>query len=283
MVVAVAHLFRHGQRSPYPPPLSESAAGPSIWTSRLSPPAESWNLTASAFDAQHLTPHGAALLRHLGQYLAVDYRYPDPCAADVTLIADGTSFRDVQSARAFAGGFFGRRSCSAARAAAIVEATAAAQPLLLPLVSDDVEAGCAGPSEADVLRSFGGDVDALAAAYKPQIDRVGSLLGCCSAEVCDRHGLGRRNCSLSDLPHTFHPGRYYSYFDGALSIAGYYADAWMLQAVSGVEPFAWGELTLSELSELYRVHQRVMWLGASLNASRGAARRLAHALCSSDS
>ena len=158
MVVAVAHLFRHGQRSPYPPPLSESAAGPSIWTSRLSPPAESWNLTASAFDAQHLTPHGAALLRHLGQYLAVDYRYPDPCAADVTLIADGTSFRDVQSARAFAGGFFGRRSCSAARAAAIVEATAAAQPLLLPLVSDDVEAGCAGPSEADVLRSFGGDV-----------------------------------------------------------------------------------------------------------------------------
>ncbi|EOD29376.1 hypothetical protein EMIHUDRAFT_204024 [Emiliania huxleyi CCMP1516] len=27
-------------------------------------------------------------------------------------------------------------------------------------------------------------------------------------------------------------------------------------AVSGVEPFAWGELTLSELSELYRVHQR---------------------------
>jgi len=50
-----------------------------------------------------------------------------------------------------------------------------------------------------------------------------------------------------------------------------------------VEPFAWGELTLSELSELYRVHQRVMWLGASLNASRGAARRLAHALCSSDS
>ena len=113
MVVAVAHLFRHGQRSPYPPPLSESAAGPSIWTSRPSPPAESWNLTASAFAAQHLTPHGAALLRHLGEYLAVDYRYPDPCAADVTLIADGTSFRDVQSARAFAGGFFGRRSCSA--------------------------------------------------------------------------------------------------------------------------------------------------------------------------
>ena len=84
------------------------------------------------------------------------FQYPTERANWVN--ADGTSFRDVQSARAFAGGFFGRRSCSAARAAAIVEATAAAQPLLLPLVSDDVEAGCAGPSEADVLRSFGGDV-----------------------------------------------------------------------------------------------------------------------------
>lgn len=49
----------------------------------------------------------------------------------------------------------------------------------------------------------------------------------------------------------------------------------MPQALSGLTPFAWGEVTVSELVRLNRLHQRLMWLGSTLPSARAFA---SHAL-----
>ena len=157
------------------------------------------------------------------------------------LIADGTSRRDIQSARSFADGFF-PAECADARKAAIVAPTEEVLPGLLPVVSDEAELGCSGPTEHDLRLTFGGQFDALTAAYDRQIRRVGEILGCCSPRVCAVHGPAERACELSELRYEY-TGHFWSYFDGPLAVAGYYADAWMLQALSGLEPFAWGNNT----------------------------------------
>jgi hypothetical protein len=264
VLVASAMVFRHGQRSPYPPPGGDSAAGTTAYSSRPMPSASMWNMTQAAFDEHWLTPHGHALMHHLGQFYA--HTLNASCDIVATLIADGTSHRDVESAEEFAAGFF-LETCSAERVAQVVAATES-DPVLIAVADDRQDAGCNGPDEDVVRRSFGGDVDALTAAYRTQIDRVSDLIGCCAASVCEAHGLAAgANCTLADLPYEFDPHRWWNFYGGPLGIAGYYSDAFVLQATSGLE-YAWGELNLADLADLNRLHQRAMWLGATHNSSR---------------
>lgn len=220
-------VFRHGQRSPYPPPHATSAAGSSPWASRQMPSIAAWNMTPEAFNDQWLTAHGKAQLRHMGQWFSQSLNVSSCDAHRAMLVADGSSFRDVQSARAFAAGFF-PAACSAAQAAQIIVATEDSHPMLHPLANDHANTGCAEPTEKEIELSFGGNVAALTAIMRPEIERVGSLIGCCSPAVCAAHGLGARNCSLIELPTTF-SGHYWSYYDGPLSVAAYYSNTFMLQ------------------------------------------------------
>ena len=112
-VVASFMVFRHGQRSPYPPPLGSSAANATPWSSRSLPSAADWNMSEYAFQHQHLNPHGVLLLHHLGEYHA-SVLGGDLCDIDAVLVADGTSDRDIRSAEAFARGLF-PPACVAAR------------------------------------------------------------------------------------------------------------------------------------------------------------------------
>lgn len=315
MVLEAALLvFRHGQRSPYPWPGGDSAAGPSQWTTRPMPSISAWNMTDEAFNNQWLSPHGKLLLNHMGAWFGQYFQDVNSCDDNqVVLVADGSSFRDIQSAQNFAAGFF-PASCSAIRAAEVIATTESTFPLLYPLANDHADTGCDGPSEEQLELTYGGDVQALTSAYRPLIDRVGQLIGCCSPTVCAQYGLGRVNCSLSSLPTSF-AGHYWRYYNGPLAVAAYFSDAFMLQAVSGLEPYAWGvratwhpppplksatwhskqltcqaahscrspthlacacqELSQAELTQLYRLHQRVMWLGSSIASARAYA---SHAL-----
>ena len=271
--VAAIHLYRHGQRSPYPPPHESSAAGYNQWSTRELPSAAAWNMTPTDFNRNLLTPNGHALMRHMGEFIARSMG-GDPCSLHALLVADGLSQRDLQSAQEFAAGMF-PTECVAARTADIVAATPSSSPLLAPVVLDHaVIEGCSGPDEDEVRANFGGDVAALTNALRRPIERVGTLIGCCSASVCAQHSLGP-NCTLSELPATFQRTHYWEYFDGPLAVAGYFAEAFVLQATSGLEPFAWGEVPLDELAQLYRVHERMMWLGSGRNSSRAYA---SHAL-----
>ena len=100
-VAAAIHLYRHGQRSPYPPPHESSAAGDNRWSTRPLPTAAEWNMTPTDFNRNLLTPNGHALMRHMGEFIARSMG-GDPCSLHALLVADGLSQRDLQSAQEFA-------------------------------------------------------------------------------------------------------------------------------------------------------------------------------------
>ncbi|KAL3919711.1 MAG: hypothetical protein SGPRY_005531 [Prymnesium sp.] len=263
-MVAVVSMARHGQRSPYPPPEGSSAAGLNMWSPRPFPSPAAWNMSREEFDYQLLTPNGKRLPFHLGEFQALRFS-GSTCDLRASLIAD-SSIRDVQTAQYFAAGFF-PESCVHDRSSDILIANKSAYPHIHAAVNDHTFAGCAGPDAAQIALSYGGDYEAMARAYAPQIERISSIIGCCSVQVCSSRNLPP-NCSLADLHHSYDGLYYRGFYDGPLSVAGYFSGVFMLQAVSGLRPFAWGELSLEEVVDLYRVHQRVMWLGSQLNSSR---------------
>ncbi|KAL1507681.1 hypothetical protein AB1Y20_007295 [Prymnesium parvum] len=262
-LVALVALIRHGQRAPYPPPDGDSAADPNKWSPRSFPGPAAWNMSAEAFAAQLLTPRGKQLQLHLGGYFASRLE-GSACDSRVSLIAD-SSVRDVESATHFARGFFPPECAS--RVARLIVANASSDPPLLPVVNDHAFAGCAGPSASEVELSYGGQYDAMVQAYAPQIRRLSALIRCCSPALCASYAASP-NCTLADLPHAYSGVYFDGFYTGPLAVAGYFSNAFMLQVLSDVAPYAWGEASLDELVELYQVHQRVMWLGAQLNSSR---------------
>ena len=167
-------VFRHGQRPPYPLPHDSSAAGPSIWSTRPFPSAAEWGMTVDDFAHQMLTPNGKQQLTNLGAYMAA--QLGDPCSLAVTLVADDSA-RDLQSADYFASGFLPPacsgvpvRVCNTTETEAIGSSNAAAVQ-------------CAGPDEAEVRELFGANFDALTELYRPQMQQLGEITGCCSAEA----------------------------------------------------------------------------------------------------
>ena len=211
MLVASVNVFRHGQRSPYPPPNGSSAAGPSVWSKRALPSAAAWNMTPDAFATQQLSPNGEALMWHTGQHVATTLANGSAaqlCSLSVSFIADGKSARDVASAEAFARGFF-PEACRSTGATRIVAPNSSHLPSLLPIANDHATTGpyCAGPTEEEVSLSIGGQLDAITEAFRPQIDRISAVLGCCSPQVCEHYALPQ-NCSLADLPYEY-TGHYY--------------------------------------------------------------------------
>ena len=276
------YVFRHGQRSPYPPPgdavipSGTSASGATRWSPRLLPEASAWNMTEHDFEHHLLTPNGHALMRHMGEYVASTLNVS--CATPSALWADGSSERDIQSANAFASGFY-PSACAQERSSHIVAATAENYPVLHPTASDKATVGtCTGPSEKEVTESFGGNFEALTQTYLAQIERVGSTIRCCSDEICTAHNLGS-GCTLVDLPYSFAAGHFWSFFDGPLGVAAYYADAFMLQALSGLE-FAWGELTIAGAAATRRAPKRRMRHCTCGTARARFGRVLAVAICS---
>lgn len=257
-LVATVLVARHGQRPPYPLPHDSSAGGPSIWSTRPFPSASDWGMTEQDFASQMLTPNGKEQLKHLGEYMAA--QLGDPCSLAVTLIADDST-RDVQSANYFASGFL-PAACSG------VPVHVCNTTETQAIGSDHAATvQCAGPDETQVLEQFGGNFEALNELYRPQMQLLEEVTGCCSAEACSSYGLPAAPCRLEDLPYTYDGTYYNGFFSGPLQVAGALSASFMLQELSGLEA-AWGNLSKAQLRELYSLHERVMWFGSGLNSSR---------------
>ena len=232
---------------------------------------EAWNMSETAFNAQHLTGHGIALLRHMGEYVARKQARtlvgPDTCRFPHALFAADDSFRDVQSAQAFMSGFF-PPECAESRSQTILVANSTYEGLHAA-VTDDFETLCGGGPDEQHAEYLFGTTEALTRRYKPQFDKISSVLGCCSAELCARYGVtsGAR-CTIDELKYSFTGTFYQGLYTGPLQAAATFAQAWMLQSLSGVSDVAWGMLTDQEVLELYEVHMRLMWLGSNLNRSK---------------
>ena len=233
-------------------------------------------MTQEAFDNQELTPNGYQLLRHVGEFVRSQTQPAiDPCASPVYIVADAST-RDVQSAEAFAQGYF-----PAECAGRVPVAEVAAGSALEAAANDHVSVGgCFAPDEEVAEQQFGGNFGALDELYRPQLQRLTALLGCCSAEACAHYALPP-NCSLEQLPWQYNGVYFNGYYSGPLQVGGALSEALLLQAASGVSPVAWGEVDEPELIELYELHERVMWFGSNLNASRSyGSSGLAYALTS---
>ena len=222
-LAATVLISRHGQRPPYPLPHDTSAAGPSIWTARPLPSAADWGMTEEDFAHQMLTPNGKLQMQNMGAFMAS--QLAEPCKGQITFIADD-SRRDVQSAEAF------RSGLGCANDVAINVSVA---------IGGDSESPCTGPDEAVVSELFGGNAEALTELYRPQIQLLDEVTGCCKAEACAAYGLPAAPCRLEELPYTYN-GKYYNgFYSGPLQVAAALSAAFMLQRLSGLTP-AWGNV-----------------------------------------
>ena len=226
-------------------------------------------MTDEAFAAQELTPHGKALLRHMGEHVARETAAlgSDPCTRPSALFIADDSKRDQQSAEAFASGFY-PNACAAARTVDIVVANESNG--LTPTTSDDTQTGeCpAGPDERGLGLLIGQSTAALTDLYRPQLRQVGELIGCCGPAVCAAYGLsGGGSCQLDELPYEFNGLYWEGLYQGPLSAADYFIEAWMLEALSGAPP-AGGRLSTEELRALYALHMRLMWISSNHNRSQ---------------
>jgi hypothetical protein len=280
-LVGLLFVFRHGQRPPYPPPFARTwgNATNAGWSTReftdMTP--EAWNMSEKAFNNQELTGHGALLLKHMGEHAA---RRAAPLSTDLcklpALLAADIDARDVQSAQAFAAGFFPPQ-CRAARSAEIIIANGSHN--LHAVTSDDADSLCEpvheeSGSEANAELMIGSTA-ALTDRYLRQIRKVSDILGCCSPSLCKQYGkVGDGNCSIEELPYTYNGVYYKGLYDGPLQATSAFAQAWLLQVLSGFRPPAWGEVTDDDLQDLYMTHQRVMWLGSNVNRSVAAGSHL---------
>ena len=193
-LIGLLSVFRHGQRT-YPPPFATSwaEAATAGWTNRPQGFPEftgaAWNMTPAAFAGTELAPHGKLLHEHLGQHAALQaVQLPngtDLCSLNALFVADDVR-RDLQSAQAFASGFF-PAACATEKAAAILLPTAPTACALrrVTLTMSTVVTRADRRKEAQELFS----TDALTARYGAQFCRVGEILGCCSASLCAKFGL----------------------------------------------------------------------------------------------
>ena len=135
---------------------------------------------------------------------------------------------------------------------------------------------CALGTRAQVEGRVGGSVDEYLRIYRPLIRKMGELLGCCDASLCEGQPAGSE-CRLEDLPSGWDPNpkHWYTTFLGPLCArrlallpcfshagdvrlhhcltpryAGKYFGEWIeLTMLNGMD-FAWGERSVEEVMEL---------------------------------
>ncbi|KAH8056211.1 hypothetical protein JL722_7513 [Aureococcus anophagefferens] len=220
----VVYVSRHGVRAPYGPIVDAAGTAAanddwSAWTSKAAKNAEDYGMDADAFAAQELTPHGMALMPLLGSYVADRWDALGlDVAGDWAVFADDST-RDWQTAALWLEGA-GRGTCPRVGNASL--------PNLIPVLSDSVLYGAgADATEEQTLGLFGGDVAALTAAYEDDMADIGRALGFGDdAPICEA--------------------------------LGFFAEAWMFEYLSGVDDFAFGVLTGSEVAKLYESHIAMM-------------------------
>ena len=259
----VTYFSRHGVRTPYPPSYG-TATDWRNYTDLAPPGAAAYNgMSQEAFETQQLTPHGALLIPLVGAYFrekwanASLFASAGGCDAIVAFADDST--RDVQTAAGFLEGF----GCGGAA----VHVANASLPVMEPVCSDHYDTGCALATEEQVAGLYGGNVGALTNAYAHLITRVQQVLQMpADAGVCRAAGAAPAawaNCTFYELPYAWTGMYWQGMFVSPLYYAQFFAEAWMFEYCSAVEPFAWGALSGAEVAELYEAHIEIMAFGSN--------------------
>lgn len=274
-LVNSAIVSRHGVRSPYPPTNSTSASDVSMYSGRPFPTWQDWGYsTEKEYADQDLTPHGQRILPYVGSYyrqlysnLSLDIGCDKVwCYADFT---SGNSTRDVETARLWLEGF----NCTETETEVRIVTTTNENKGMAPVLSDHFDNGCPLPTEDQIDGLWGGDVNALTDMYADGITAVQDVLRMpANATICENvnpdFDKSAAACTLFETGYEFTGLYFQGEFLSPLYYAQYFAETWMLQFVSNITNWAFNELTLSELTDLYNMHIKTLSFGMNLWTSK---------------
>jgi hypothetical protein len=267
-------VSRHSIRTPYGP-TNGTVSDFSSYSPLAFPTSADWNMTEYEFENQYITPQGAILMQRLGSY------YRERWGADglsqlsceqVTCFADfgGSASRDVDSASAWLEGF---AICPDVPILLVNDTT---NPAMQGVLSDHYQiAPCELATEDQVMGTFGGNPDSLTTMYQDGIQKVVEVLQMTGspgapfeAPICKNvnptYDLNPvTNCTLMDIEYSWY-GEYFGEFQSPMYLSSYFAEAWMFQYLSNLETYAFGQLDLATLRDLYSMHIENLWLGTNI-------------------
>ena len=285
-------VSRHGIRAPFQPPNMTECNKYDKYSNRTFPDYPDWNMTEAEYCSQELTPHGIEVVPRMGEFyrkyfeeLTPDFDYQ---CSKITVYADGNSTRDIQTANLLVKGM----GCDGQTEVIEPNDQNVLPTVVYPVVSDHSNnLGCPLATEDQVSGLYGGDVDALTDAYSSQIQTIVEILQMAEwgeARICsdvnpsydeDEDGT----CTLFETGYTWTGQYYQGDFLSPLSYAGYFAEYFMFQYLSNLtmSDVAWGELTGSEIQELYELHTQNMFYGSNIwNARAYSSQQLGYILAS---
>lgn len=238
----VVMVMRHGVRAPF-----VAAVTPAGTTD------QAWPLFPSPYG--QLTPHGARAMTLLGQYDREAWarngllgQSACPPAGAVVTIANNAQ-RTIATAEAWLAGAFPDCGLGVDH-----QPEGTTDALFQPF-----EAGTDIDSDAAYAAaiSHSGGLDRLRAIYRPALDRLGRVMGCCAVDLCAAAGQPA-HCSLADLPGDMVPasGRGRPKVSGIFDYASTAAQTLMLEYLEGLplNDVGWGRAGPEDLELVTALH-----------------------------
>lgn len=230
-------VMRHGIRAPFVANVVPEGVAEKPWPAFSTPFGE-------------LTPRGAAAMELLGRFdraawtargLRVD------CGA--VRARSNNEQRTIATAEAWLKGAFPECNVAVAH-----EPAGTKDALFQPF---DVAPEIDSKAAADAALAHVGSLDALRHTYRPALDRLGKLLGCCSIAVCTAADLPAQ-CSLADLPGGVLPADKPNRpkVTGIFDYTSTAAQTLMLQYLDGMpmKDVSWGRATPADLELVTSLH-----------------------------
>eukprot|EP00009_Paramoeba_aestuarina_P005397 CAMPEP_0201509532 /NCGR_PEP_ID=MMETSP0161_2-20130828/2558_1 /ASSEMBLY_ACC=CAM_ASM_000251 /TAXON_ID=180227 /ORGANISM="Neoparamoeba aestuarina, Strain SoJaBio B1-5/56/2" /LENGTH=532 /DNA_ID=CAMNT_0047904509 /DNA_START=74 /DNA_END=1672 /DNA_ORIENTATION=- len=259
MVVMVS---RHGIRTPFAPPYG-TVNDYTMYTDRPFPDNNTWGMTENAFANQYITPHGKQILPLMGAYYRESFTasnlIPEGSCDDIVCFIDADSVRDNQTAYYWLEGF----GC-------VDEVPRQSSEAMQPVLSDDISNGCPLATEEQVDGLYGGDMTALTFLYSDSIEYINQVLQMpptSDNNVCQQsnpdYDADEETCTLFQTGYNYTGVYYEGMFTSPFYYGGYFAESWMLQYCSNLTHWAFSEIPLRVLVDLYEMHIQTLWFGTN--------------------
>jgi len=281
-LIFTALLARHGIRSVYPPFGESQCNTYTKYTGREFPTFADWGMTEEEFCEQALTPHGKLVAPRVGEYYRSVF---DDAASNETSFSQITDFefgcdtlavfsdnstRNIQTSELFIDGF----GCAGQTEVQIAGKDALTETVY-PVVYDHYNnLQCPTADQKFVEGLFGGDPNFITDSFLDRIGMVDDFLQMSSynASICTEANPDF-DVDVDGPCNLFKTGYQYTglYFQGMATApynrAGYFAEAWMLQYVSNLPNWGFGEMTIEELEYMFALHaQNQIFGGNNLNS-----------------
>ena len=278
MTLVFSTLFaRHGIRSAYPPYGESRCNTYTKYSGRDFPTFEDWGMTEEQYCRQELTPHGKLVAPRVGEYyrsvldsnkFAALKNFTYGC--DTLAVFSDNSTRNIQTANLFVEGF----GCKG-RTEILIAGENEYANTVMPVVSDhDNTLSCPTASQAEFEGLFDSTPDLITESFRDRIALVDRVLQmkAYNATICSDANPDYDE-SLDGPCTMFQTGYQYTglYFQGLATApynrAGFFAELFMLQYVSNLKDWAFGNMNLAELEFIFGLHVQNQAFNLQLNSA----------------